>query len=100
MNYKIIFKLSTCGTIVAKCKSNVHSSIEKDWVYYNIYIFYYKKGVIKVKKLIRFLKDEEGVTAIEYALIAAFIALAIIIAVQTVGGKISNTFDTVSTALP
>ncbi len=53
-----------------------------------------------MKKLIRFLKDEDGVTAIEYALIAAFIALAIIIAVQTVGGKISNTFDTVSTALP
>ncbi len=53
-----------------------------------------------MKKLIRFLKDEDGVTAIEYGLIAALIAVAIIVAVQTVGGKISNTFDTVSTALP
>ncbi len=53
-----------------------------------------------MKKLIKFLKDEDGVTAIEYGLIAAFIALAIIIAVGTVGSKLPNTFDAVSTALP
>jgi len=56
--------------------------------------------VIKVKKLIRFLKDEDGVTAIEYGLIAALIAVAIIVAVNTVGGKISDTFDLVSAQLP
>ena len=65
-----------------------------------LYIFYYKKGVIKVKKLIRFLKDEDGVTAIEYGLIAALIAVAIIVAVNTVGGKISDTFDAVSAQMP
>ncbi len=32
-----------------------------------------------------FLKDEEGVTAIEYALIAALIAVVIIAAVRTTG---------------
>ncbi len=53
-----------------------------------------------MKKLIRFLKDEDGVTAIEYGLIAALIAVAIIVAVQTVGGKISDTFDAVSNAMP
>ncbi len=58
------------------------------------------KGVIKVKKLIKFLKDEEGVTALEYGLIAALIAVAIIAAVTILGGKVSTTFDTVSAAMP
>ncbi len=58
------------------------------------------KGVIKVKKLIKFLKDEEGVTALEYGLIAALIAVAIIAAVGMLGGKVSTTFDTVSAAMP
>ena len=44
----------------------------------------------------RFFRDEEGVTAIEYGLIAALIAVAIIVATQTLGGKISSTFNTVS----
>jgi pilus assembly protein Flp/PilA len=48
----------------------------------------------------KMLRDEEGVTAIEYALIAALIAVAIIAALTTLGGKVSNTFDTVSNKLP
>ena len=47
----------------------------------------------------RFIKDESGATAIEYGLIAAGIALAIIAAVQGVGTKMSTTFDKVSTGL-
>ncbi len=37
-----------------------------------------------MKKLLRFLKDEDGVTAIEYGLIAALIAVGIIAAVTAV----------------
>ncbi len=37
-----------------------------------------------MKKLLRFLKDEEGVTAIEYGLISALIAVGIIAAVTAV----------------
>ena len=47
----------------------------------------------------RFVKDESGATAIEYGLIAAGIAIAIITAVNGVGTKLSGKFDTVSTAL-
>jgi pilus assembly protein Flp/PilA len=47
----------------------------------------------------RFLKDESGATAIEYGLIAAGIALAIIAAVQGVGTKLSGTFGSISTSL-
>jgi pilus assembly protein Flp/PilA len=53
-----------------------------------------------MESLIRFIKDEEGVTAIEYGLIAALIAVAIIAAVELVGGKLTNTFDAVSNKLP
>jgi pilus assembly protein Flp/PilA len=46
-----------------------------------------------------FLKDESGATAIEYGLIAAGIAIAIITAVQGVGTKLSTNFDTISNSL-
>jgi pilus assembly protein Flp/PilA len=47
----------------------------------------------------RFIRDEEGVTAIEYALIAALIAVVIIAAVKSVGVEITNTFTNIATEL-
>lgn len=47
----------------------------------------------------RFIKDEEGVTAIEYGLIAALIAVVIIAAVTIVGTQLRTTFTTIGTAL-
>jgi pilus assembly protein Flp/PilA len=47
----------------------------------------------------RFVKDESGATAIEYGLIAAGIAIAIITAVQGVGTKLSSNFASISTSL-
>jgi pilus assembly protein Flp/PilA len=53
-----------------------------------------------MKNLIsRFVKDESGATAIEYGLIAAGIAIAIISAVQGVGSKLSTNFNTISNSL-
>jgi pilus assembly protein Flp/PilA len=46
--------------------------------------------------LSRFLKNESGVTAIEYGLIAAGIAIVIITAVGTVGTNLSSTFSNVA----
>jgi pilus assembly protein Flp/PilA len=48
----------------------------------------------------RFVKEEEGVTAIEYGLLAALIAVVIIIAVAAVGRGLNTTFNNVSTHLP
>lgn len=45
-------------------------------------------------------RDEEGVTAIEYGLIAALIAVVIIGAVEAVGGGVSSTFSSVADKLP
>jgi pilus assembly protein Flp/PilA len=47
----------------------------------------------------RFVIDESGVTAIEYGLIAALIAVVIITAVTTVGTKLSGTFNAIATSL-
>lgn len=49
---------------------------------------------------LRFARNEEGVTAIEYGLLAALIAIVIIIAVAAVGTGLSSTFDNVATHLP
>ena len=52
-----------------------------------------------MKRIMEFLKDEEGVTAIEYGLIAALIAVAIIVGVTAVGTSVNDTFTEVSTKL-
>ena len=44
-------------------------------------------------------RNEEGATAIEYGLIAALIAVAAITAMQSLGGQLSSTFNTVSTTM-
>ncbi|WAC60484.1 Flp family type IVb pilin [Brevundimonas sp. SL130] len=51
------------------------------------------------KFISRFAKDESGATAIEYGLIAALIAVVIITALTTLGGNLSDTFDSVSEKL-
>ena len=50
-------------------------------------------------KLHHFLKNESGVTAIEYGLIAAGIGIAIISTVKLVGTKFIAKFNEVATAL-
>ncbi len=44
----------------------------------------------------RFANDESGATAIEYGLIAALVAVAIITALTTLGDNLTATFDEVS----
>ncbi|MCO5398531.1 Flp family type IVb pilin [Ralstonia soli] len=47
-----------------------------------------------------FAQDEDGVTAIEYGLLAALIALAIIAAATAVGTHLSATFSYIASLLP
>jgi len=47
----------------------------------------------------RFVKNEEGATAIEYGLIAALISVAIITAVSQTGTATSKTFTNVKTEI-
>jgi pilus assembly protein Flp/PilA len=51
------------------------------------------------RRVVAFLKDESGATAIEYGLIASGIAVAIITVVKGAGTNLKTTFGSVSTAL-
>jgi pilus assembly protein Flp/PilA len=51
------------------------------------------------KSVKKFLANESGATAIEYALIASLIAVFIITAVQTVGTKVSTVFGEIGNTL-
>jgi pilus assembly protein Flp/PilA len=51
------------------------------------------------KLFARFVKDESGATAIEYGLIAALIALAIITGATTLGNALNAKFTSIATTL-
>ena len=52
-----------------------------------------------MKTIQRFLTDETGATAIEYGLIAAGIALAIIAVVNGLGTKLNTKFTSINSSL-
>ncbi len=47
----------------------------------------------------RFLRDEDGVTAIEYGLIAALIAIVIIGSVKTLGTNLNTVFSDIAASV-
>jgi pilus assembly protein Flp/PilA len=51
------------------------------------------------KRILRFLKVDSAATAIEYALIAGFISIIIVVAVSSIGTTLNATFTSVSNAL-
>jgi len=57
------------------------------------------KGTTMTNLISRFFKDESGATAIEYGLIAALIALAIITGASTLGNKLNSQFTNISNSL-
>jgi pilus assembly protein Flp/PilA len=48
----------------------------------------------------RFLNDQSGATAIEYGLIAALVAVALVTALNLMSAKLATAFDAVRNALP
>ncbi len=49
--------------------------------------------------ILNLLRDEEGASAIEYALIAAMVAIALVAFVQPINAAITGIFTTIQTAL-
>lgn len=48
----------------------------------------------------RFLKDEEGATAVEYGVLIALIIAVCIIVISVIGTKIESAFEKVNATLP
>ena len=51
------------------------------------------------EKLIKFIKDEDGIETIEYALIAALIAIASILAATFLGQEVNEVYSNVGSVL-
>ena len=58
------------------------------------------RSPLSSKAMVRFVNDEEGATAIEYALIAGLISMGIIVGAALVGTTLGNFFTTVSGNFP
>jgi pilus assembly protein Flp/PilA len=52
-----------------------------------------------MKKIMNFIRNEDGATAIEYGLIAALISVVIIVAVTSIGQYLNNTFSSIGSSL-
>ncbi|WP_084448630.1 Flp family type IVb pilin [Desulfovibrio inopinatus] len=52
------------------------------------------------QRIIQFIRDEEGASAVEYGLLAALIAAVIVGSVAALGPKLKKAFDDVTAALP
>ena len=52
-----------------------------------------------MKKMLKFLKDEEGAAGVEYGILVAAIAAVIVALAFSIGGKVNNAFSTVDSAL-
>lgn len=53
----------------------------------------------RLERLVTFIRKDKGVTAIEYALIAALIAVVIIGSVSILGDEVEETFNIWTTAV-
>jgi len=53
-----------------------------------------------LRKIVAFINDEEGASAVEYGLLVGLIAVAIIVAVTALGAKLNALFVQITAALP
>jgi pilus assembly protein Flp/PilA len=53
-----------------------------------------------IKKFTQFLKDEEGATAVEYAVMVALIALVVMAGAAILGNSANETLEKVGNAIP
>ena len=52
-----------------------------------------------MKKLLKYLKDEEGLVAIEYAIIATFVALVIVVGTTALGTSLNAMFNGIAATI-
>ena len=52
-----------------------------------------------LQKAMAFIRDEEGASAVEYALLVGLIALAIVAGATALGGAINTAFDNAATSM-
>jgi pilus assembly protein Flp/PilA len=53
-----------------------------------------------LKNVMKFLKDEEGASAVEYGLVVGLIAVALVVIMGLFSGSLGTAFTTISNTLP
>ena len=59
----------------------------------------YQKGGREMDMIVKFLKEENGSSALEYGLLAALFAGVIMAAVSVLGQTVGNTFNSISNSM-
>ena len=52
-----------------------------------------------MNKILTFVRDESGLTTVEYAVAGALIAAAVVVAFATLGNNVKNVITNISTAI-
>lgn len=52
------------------------------------------------ERMVAFLRNEDGPTAVEYAIMATLVVIVCLVAIYAVGVGSGDTFDTVGSAMP
>ena len=73
---------------LAGCDSDVNFIFKEKAMYAKIF-----------SEIKRFIRDEDGATAVEYGLLAALIAVVMVVAVTSVGKSVCETFRSIATTL-
>lgn len=53
-----------------------------------------------LKNVMKFLKDEEGASAVEYGLVVGLIAVALVLIINAFSGTLGGAFTAISATLP
>ena len=61
--------------------------------------YLFLKGVKPMEKLIKFLKDEDGVTALEYTVLAALIIIVIVLFFTPIRNAVSAIWSKINSAM-
>ena len=83
----------------ADCNYWIHPILGFDWQLSGTERFAQGREEVMQRIFAKFLRDESGATAIEYGLIAAGIALAIIAIINGIGLKLADLLGTLNTML-
>jgi pilus assembly protein Flp/PilA len=61
--------------------------------------FFYQERIQMLSIFRQLMKSEHGATAIEYTLIASLVAVAAIVSINKVGGKVTNVLSNVANSM-
>jgi pilus assembly protein Flp/PilA len=63
------------------------------------YLLYNNEGEVNMKSICNFLREEEGLTTVEYAVAGSLVAAAVVLAFTALGVQVGTVIDGLCTAI-